>query len=332
MLEASDREKYLLDRIRGLSRSTNTWGFAFLFSLLFTFFSTIVPKYNSLKVALTEKQNSEYLKIRLSAKARNFDTFRARVYDTIRQDSRLLGNAFTTDTAIRKELSNLKKNKSIDTFFAQLNNPSEPKYFDTLKKTYDSLNKKIQRLQQTSSAKAQAAQDSLFKASNISFKLPGLEAVNLDTRDGLLVWILLTLVFMYYVFDVRNKIADNVKKLYLLYSFEQNARPKDYRHLDLQLQFWFTPVIFPDNNSQKKFKDLIGWKKPLLMYVCNILCLILWYCLILVVAWLSWNINNNNFFREYIFIYDFIVVIEISMITFLILLWLKPINFIGNAY
>ncbi|WP_448104173.1 hypothetical protein [Pedobacter panaciterrae] len=329
----------IVERFKALSTATTKWTLFYLITLFITWFVSIYSNEKDVKNYVTTINEGAYFKAlygKLKTERRQiFGDYKHKYYrDSLRLDS---NNKFSKgiDTALNSRMDklaiNLGKARQSSKNFQAIK-----LFLDTLKK-YKGEEKKAYRdslrglffpkdfaLAQLGVKKAEAeAKRERILNKDIPFNVPGINAINLKYTAGLVFWQILNFVLLLYLFLTRMKMIAYLQDIYRYKKNEIGNDLDEWRKLDLQLPIWMVPFKVKNDKDRSLFKALLGWSSVTLVNFLGLTLLLVIMILQIYVAWTLWHVFVMYDFTD---LYpEVFSIVLMSLSTFLILLWLKPI-------
>lgn len=335
MLEEKDKAKYYIERIRTIGKSSTTWSLLFLYAILSSL-SSIYPKYVLFAEVVNLSNQVKYLNNIQNRLRNKRDTVLLNFNDTL-QNYRVFKkpvlNTLRDRLRTSKFMSSKKSDSLLNVFYSsialtQVNNENSlliSKSRRTLNGNIKPINDKIDSLALNKMPLVAAKNDSLTKAQGIKFDIPGFKSFELPTRIGSVAWIVLTLIFMTVMFSRRRTMVGYIRRLYKSYRYNLKIPDEEFGYLDLQLPFWISPLNVQKTKANYLAPSMINWRYPRFNHILSIIVLLFIYIIIAAVSWFNWNFNSKQYY-EYGLLYQIVTLLLFSTATFLIILWLKPLN------
>lgn len=297
MEDRSEQAQYFIERVRTISTTTSRFGFLFLFSLIYIFFSSIESNFEIAKSVITEKNKTLY-------------------FDSVITKINLIKNY------------NLSKKKDIYSNIGE-DNVEDSAAFKKIESKISSLDLLI-RYSVNTRSKYVSSSDSLKKLIKVNIDIPTLKPVLLDVRNGVLFWMFLVSCFMLYFLYNRFEVEKYVRSAFSILYTELNTESERYKDFDPQIPFWFAPVRINSGPEERSLRNFIGWKHFAVHHVIVASILVAIVFLQARVAWLSWCINSIDIYTDSLLFYKLTTVILLFISLLLVLIWLEPIR-LGNS-
>ncbi len=322
MNDRKNQEAYYIEHYKRLGGSTSKWGLLFLLILIYAFHNYIKPDFDIFKSILTTKKQQLY-----------FEKFKTQLEPSkLRKRANIKQKGYYEYRKIIETI-NTSPHKTIpqeeSEYNSEYNSEILPfKKFEKLVRM-DGLVQRYKKINHEYSSKTKLLKDGL----KVSFDIPTIKSFEFNTRYGCVIWMSLLIVFIFYFFVTRIKMLSYLNQALKIYHEDIKIKKeeilKQYEEFDTQTPFWLAPVIFKEEtkNENELVTNLMGWRNYELRKVTVYIFLFTLVSIQLIVAWLSWNINNSDIlYEKWNPVFNLVTLILLGITFVLILLWLKPLK------
>lgn len=328
----------LIARFQQLSGNTTRWALLFFIALLYTWITSIFPRSEVINKYVTTINKQHYfedlqrsaIKTKRSSRVYNVNIFDSLVLVkdtsniTFKRAEVYLADFYKKDNPVKMNPERLVF--LIDSA-GKLPRAQKKEAYKKIKQEYLPSDV-IVAMAEIPKREAFGQRDSISNKVAITFNVPGISSINFGFVGGLVVWMMLNVVLLWYLFSVRQILIQLLKNIihYRLKTIKYNQA--EWSKLDLRPPLWFAPVVFRKSAVGFIYKSLVKWTYPGFINFAGILFLLFLLGLQLYVAWLLWHVSTLPNFESSFFRFVALLFLFGSLLVFL--LWLRPVSMSGE--